>query len=148
MKKSILKCVTCFLALIFLLSATVGCANSDTSDDTGVNTSDGEVTTECNVNDMDTLGEYDFGGAKYRILARESTVGEFDSTVKTYGDTVSQAVFTREVNIEERFNVDIEVDKIGCRKCGIMNKRCFLKIYFYLLFLHIRTSNYISLSQP
>lgn len=115
MKKSILKCVTCFLALIFLLSATVGCADSDTkSDDTGVNTSDGEVTTEGNGNDMDTLGEYDFGGAKYRILARESTVAEFDSTEKTYGDAVSQAVFTREVYIEERFKVDIEVDKIGC----------------------------------
>ena len=115
------KCVCGLLLVTFCLSTMVGCSlfkEEPVGDDSGSNdnpASDVEETDTVGetLNDSDDLGEYDFGGAKYNILSRESTVGEWDHNKNNHGNTVSNAVYTRNQMVEERFNVDITIEEIG-----------------------------------
>ena len=74
----------------------------------------GELTEEsATLNDSDTLGEYDFDGAKYNVLSRESTIREWDHNNNEHGTTVANAVYTRNQLVQQRLNVKIVVDEIG-----------------------------------
>ena len=103
-------CLT--LAVLFCLTALMGCKkktdpNADTSGAPG-DTSD-TVATEETLNDADTLGEYDFGGAAYKILTRAATDYEHDSKSTAGIQSVSLEIYNRNASVEDRFNVKIEV---------------------------------------
>ncbi len=87
------------LALLMCATAFYGCANKE---------GEGEGTGSVNTADADDeLGKHNFGGTDFTILSRTSTsyehVGEFGD------DTVSSAVYQRNVAVEERFGVKIKV---------------------------------------
>ncbi|MBQ8850484.1 MAG: hypothetical protein IJ011_09155 [Clostridia bacterium] len=113
MKKRIL-CM--LLVLLFLLAALVGCKNeAPDTEDSGKATDVTDATetstnTESTVNDGDTLPTVDYGGKEYRILSRTTTSYEFDPE-KVSGDTLSNAIFTRNEQVRSRYNVTLAIDE-------------------------------------
>lgn len=111
------KCVCILLLATFCLSAMVGCSlfkgNEEESTDIPASDVQATDTDSETLNDGDDLGEYDFGGAKYNILSRESTVREWDHNKNDLGATVANAVYLRNQLVEERFKVDITTEEIG-----------------------------------
>ena len=65
------------------------------------------------LNDQDTLKDYDFGGAEYKILARGSTIYEYDHENDNGVETVNNAIYLRNQEVENRFNVSIRVEEVG-----------------------------------
>lgn len=56
----------------------------------------------------DGLGEYDFGGADFRIITSDGGTG-YLFVEETTGEVVDDAIWTRNANVEDRFNVSISV---------------------------------------
>ena len=54
----------------------------------------------------DTLPEKDFGGAAFRVSTKQGTLYEIDADEMT-GDLLNDALYERNLRIEERFNVEI-----------------------------------------
>ncbi len=103
-------------ALAALMGLTVSCGTEETP---GGDTTASSVTTEASDNDpreqyRDMMPEVeDFGGYKFRILSLKDrnvikTVTNFDADEIT-GDTINDAVYTRNRIVEENYNVDISV---------------------------------------
>ncbi len=94
------RALSLLLALAMCAFVFFGCAKTDE----GGETQSGTVNTG---DETDELGNYNFGGTDFTILSRTSTsyehIGEFGD------DTVSSAVYQRNVAVEERFGVNIEV---------------------------------------
>ena len=115
-QKILFRFCACLLLVTFLLPVIAGCKKEGGEEDTTTGEKE-EITTiedENVVNTADTLGDYDFGGAKYNILARESTVGEFNPNKGDGSDIIKNAIYTRNQSVEERFNVKISIEEIGC----------------------------------
>ena len=115
MKKTAKILLCLLLVSAFCLSMLVGCGGNEEPKETTGTTESSEVEslteTESKVNDEDTLKEYDFGGEEYRILTRDVTDYEFDPN-SSYGiKTVNTAIFTRNEEVKNRFNVNILYDK-------------------------------------
>jgi len=120
----IFKSILCVLLVTtFCLSAMVGCKKStDESAETtaaetqaagGAQTNAPDVEPEETLNDADTLGDYDFGGAKFNILVGSPTLYEWDSDNATKQATVNNAVYTRNEQVKSRFNVELSWDEVG-----------------------------------
>lgn len=71
----------------------------------------------------DNLGEFDFGGYEYRIV---TTDNKSDTIVceATTGDVIDDAVYARNLAVEERFNtkITVAVDKPYTEAIGFMTK--------------------------
>ena len=57
---------------------------------------------------------YDFLGADFKILARESTLYEYDVDYSDIGNKVDMAVYQRNRAIEEQYNVHIDIEAVAC----------------------------------
>lgn len=105
------------LLVVFMLLIATACGsgeddtpNTTTSGNSEANTSASEATTTeepVPENMRDDLGEYNFNGATYTILSRKNTSYEFKSEEVT-GDLVKDAVYQRNVDIEDRFAVKLD----------------------------------------
>ena len=102
------KQLTTTLLLIALLAA-ASCGESGTPDDTTAPSGDG-TTTAAETTDplMDDLGEFNFGGYEYRVLSVKydpaASFTLFD-TAEQNGDILNDALWKRNREIEERFNI-------------------------------------------
>lgn len=99
-----------FLALI--LSAVTGCGQTQKESDTE-RTIPPDTETETTETGVETLSDnlpdtLDFGGAAFTILARgdENSYQEIDA--ENNGDVVNDAIFNRNLYIEDRFNVSLQ----------------------------------------
>ena len=94
------------LLLVFIMCTTalIGCSRNDKKP-TDDSTAESATTDEDRVND--DIGEYDFQGAEFTILARKET--NYEHVGDLAGDTVSQKVFERNESVMDRFDVNIEV---------------------------------------
>lgn len=114
MKTKICGITALMLILCLLVPAFSGCADGTKTDDTqppaassGAETE--AVTAEETTEEIDDrIGKYDFGESTYRILARKLTSYEY-MTTEDEGNIVKSAVSKRNLDIEERFNVKIEL---------------------------------------
>ncbi len=99
------------LSLIFVLllclTVLLGCKKSADTDDTV----QGTVATS-EIEGADDIGDYNFGGADFTILTRKETSYEHIGAVGNEG--VSQAVYSRNLAVSERFGVNIKtVEMVG-----------------------------------
>ena len=114
------KTLSLILAMLMLLSAFTACSENSAdsaeettaaavSADTGASaeevTDEAAETTRADV--KDGLGEYNFDGLVYRAAQPESSSYEFYAEELT-GESTNDAVYNRNLKIEERFNTKIE----------------------------------------
>ncbi len=113
MKTNFKRILCLLLVLTFAATALIACQkdNVDGSESDSVSDVVTDTETESKPNDEDTLNEYDFGGAEYKILTRKSTRYEFDSENDKGLDSVNNAIFLRNENVKERFNVTIRFEE-------------------------------------
>lgn len=98
-----------FLLVVSLVLSGYSCEDS-IDNDTEVIT---ETTTpETEKPYLDNLGEYNFDGADFTMLVRETRVNDIAPDEAT-GDVVSDAIYNRNVKIAERFNVNILVETLS-----------------------------------
>lgn len=98
-----------FLLVVSLVLSGYSCEDS-IDNDTEVIT---ETTTpETEKPYLDNLGEYNFDGADFTMLVRETRVNDIAPDEAT-GDLVSDAIYNRNVKIAERFNVNILVETLS-----------------------------------
>lgn len=91
------------LTLLMCTSAFLGCAKGD-SEETG---NSDAVITDDSTDDVAEIGDYDFQGADFNILARAET--NYEHIGDLGGDTVSQKVYERNEAVKNRFNVNLNV---------------------------------------
>lgn len=102
------------LTLIFCLLLTA-CSGTETTPETTDGTSQTETTTPESTAVSDDLGEYDFNKRNFNIVYSAEQLGDkwcYSSDEQT-GDILNDAVYRRETNVEERFNVDITWSSTG-----------------------------------
>jgi len=105
MKKRIICAV---LALLVLVPVMTACKDGkETADTTAFET----VETTAAETSRDDLPDKDFGGAAFNILGRDQWAYEFD-TDET-GDVVDDAVYKRNVAVEERFGVKLSYTQLS-----------------------------------
>ncbi len=92
-----------FLAFMMCVSVLVGCKKGEPGDTGAVNTGDGQV--------EDELGNHNFGGADFTILSRTET--SYEHIGELNGDSVSEAVYKRNLAVSERFGVNIKVIELS-----------------------------------
>ncbi len=99
------------LLLISMLTSVVSCAGGQTEETTSADDTAAAVETETETEDprnvQDEVPELDFGGAAFRSIVQESTIYDIYMEEET-GDGLKDAVFYRNLAIEDRFNVVIE----------------------------------------
>lgn len=100
------------LLLSALLLATLGCGDTSAetketnpADDTAAVTETEELNEREQVSD--DLPEKDYGGKPFRIFLRQDFEYEFD-VKETDGETINDAVFARNADVAERFNITYE----------------------------------------
>ena len=113
MKQMVKRIVCLMLVAIFCLTALIACkkntpADTTPSDTTPTDTSDTTPT----INDADTLGEYDFGGAEFKILARKSALRDFNEKDAEGITAITNEVFNSMETTKARFNVTFKVDPV------------------------------------
>ena len=94
------KILALLLALLMVLPMAVACSENIGD---GTQTEDSTLTVDTN----DDIGDYDFGGEQFTILAREETMYEFYTEETISGDAVSEAVYKRNYELEQRFNTEL-----------------------------------------
>ena len=104
MKKRLIMLV---LALAMILVSCVGCKKGDENGADGADTSD--VVSTALGGDEDTLGEYDFEGKDFTILARKETNYEYAADKGLGGNSVERKVYERNHMVSTRFNANIKV---------------------------------------
>lgn len=100
LKKLSIRILAVLLALVCVLPALASCKDKKKQQQNGPTNND---TREY----LDDLGEFDFGGALFKVLSVESKEGtytRFDVEEET-GDAVDDAVYKRNRIIESRFNI-------------------------------------------
>ena len=105
--KQFVRMLALFLACITVLCVFASCKKDTPDENPNTEASGTEAET---VNDADTLGSYDFGGAEFNILAREETLYEYEAEFNSESTIVEQAVYNRNTEIEDRFNVIINIE--------------------------------------
>ena len=108
------KIILSLLVLSMITLTFAGCFGDKTTE----NQTSEEVTTSAvtngGVSEEDTFEEYDFDGEEFTILTRTETKYEFYSSAGLGGDTIDRAVYQRNHQVQERFNVSLKIiDKIG-----------------------------------
>ncbi len=116
MKKALSVLLALLILLITAACASPGDKNSETSSaDTDAGTGDNSTSsaeTTIPENEIDNLGNVNFSGASYDILTRKSTSYEIKSD-EISGDLVADAVHDRNVAVEERFGVNINIIELA-----------------------------------
>lgn len=97
------KILCILLVVIILIPLTVSCKKRNTTGDNGVGTSANKADTVAG----DHLEKRDYGGKIFRILSREDTKYEFEGN--STGSIVEQKTLERNLTIQDRFNVSIEM---------------------------------------
>lgn len=110
MKKKKLFCL--LLALLMLASCGAPATEETTADTAAVGTETETVVEtdalEARMAVSDDLGDKDFGGEEYRVMIQERWIGYHDAE-ELNGDVLNDAIFTRNANVEERFNVKLNL---------------------------------------
>ncbi|MBQ8850002.1 MAG: hypothetical protein IJ011_06720 [Clostridia bacterium] len=107
-------------AVLMLLGVLASCNNNktDTPDNTDTKKDVIDTTkpteTDTQLNDDDTLDDYDFNKETFVILARKSTLDEYYVDPKAEMTSVGREVYARTLSIQDRFNVKIEVQEVNC----------------------------------
>lgn len=96
------------LVLALLLTALVGCNGNGGKEGGSTETEDPATTTPINP-EGDTIGTYDFNDEEFTILTRSETKYEFAADKGLGGDTVERAVYKRNYEVQERFNVYLKI---------------------------------------
>ncbi len=112
MKKTRIAC----LLLALLMAAAMASCGGTTAETTGETEADTTATDtetmpetdslEARLSVPDDLGEKDFGGETYCAMIQERWIGYHDAEELT-GDVLNDAIYTRNANVEERFNVEL-----------------------------------------
>lgn len=108
------KTIALLLLASLLLTTFAGCGNSSNEETTPKETT--TTSTETTVDDteitVDLPEGLSFSGATYTILSREDLEWENEMcTPELTGDTVNDAIYNREITVEERLNVAIDAYK-------------------------------------
>lgn len=111
MKKTRVSCL--LAALLMLASCGAPAADETTADTTADTAAETETAVETDALEArlavpDDLGEKDFGGEEYRVMIQERWFGYHDAAELT-GDGLNDAIYTRNTNVEERFNVKLNL---------------------------------------
>jgi ABC-type glycerol-3-phosphate transport system substrate-binding protein len=93
------------LAFVMILSA-AACASGSETGKTGADATTGAETQQENTDILSYLPNEDFGGGTFTIMCRSEQLYEFNIENET-GDTIEDAVYKRNMEIEDRYNVDI-----------------------------------------
>lgn len=123
--KKLISLLLCAMVVLTLVAALASCANDSDGNDNGTTTPspDSQTPTDTapdsgnigsdtttGANEADDLGDVRFEGSTYDILSRELTAYEVESS-DISGDLVGDAVHGRNVALEERFGIKINVVK-------------------------------------
>lgn len=127
MNNAFKRTVSVLVAAVFIISALISCSNSADENNTTGNSEISLAETEPagdnfdnRLNVKDTVPEYNFNGYKFRILANNDCVNNYIAEENT-GDVINDAVFRRNTNICERFNIEIaELDAGMHRDAGVL----------------------------
>lgn len=104
MKKNIKEMTSMFILASLLISlASCGSSSDSGNDTTAADTSD-DTTAEVTTALTDEVPKLDFGGKEFRTIEQESTENSFYQEEAT-GEVVSDAIYNRNADMEERFNV-------------------------------------------
>lgn len=98
------KFLALLLAIFMLLPMIVSCSGDGGEGDQSESDT---LTVDAN----DDIGDYDFGGEEFTILAREETMYEFEADEATSGDAISEAVYRRNLELEQTFNTTLKFIK-------------------------------------
>ncbi len=111
-----MKKLTSLLLLIAMLASLAACGAETSTTETTVETAIETVETEPVETDIpDDLPAKDFGGADFRIYTRNCCPEHQNGVYmpEQTGDVVSDAVFNRNMTVEERFNIHIAEPVLG-----------------------------------
>lgn len=92
-----------------------GCGDTAVDTDTVSGTDSVSSSDETSSRYRDRLGEYDFGGEDFTVLCRDTQDGLFFDEVavdESSGDIVEDAVYNRNVEVGDRFNVNIKANRV------------------------------------
>ena len=106
--KKYARIITLLLA-VSLYTQLLACG--DTVDDGSESVTTETTTPETEKPYLDNLGEYNFDGADFTMLVRETRVNDIAPDEAT-GDVVSDAIYNRNAKISERFNVNIVIETL------------------------------------
>lgn len=107
--------LTLLLVALLLTSSMLSCSQTEneTTTDTTADTTSPVTDTAAETDSLegrklvdDGLGSHDFGGEDYRMLYQER-YADFQYVEELTGDVLNDAVYTRNMNVEDRFNVQI-----------------------------------------
>lgn len=105
--------MTLILALLLLL-ASCGGTETETTAETAAQTEAAAVETEL----MDNLPERDYGGADYVILSAAEQWQHTYAVEESTGDVLKDAVYERNMAVEERFGVDLQYEVVNGYSAG------------------------------
>lgn len=104
---------TLLLAALLCASSLASCGGGETETAPAADTAETPVETEAETDSLearkqidDGLGEKDFGGEDFRMLYQER-YAQFQYTEELTGDTLDDAVYNRNMTVEDRFNARI-----------------------------------------
>lgn len=103
------------LLLCAIVTSTLACG--ETADDSDVTTEGGSsetTTAEVTGRDAvsDNLPDKDYNGATFTILNR--TGFEYEFTAEETGDVLDDAIYNRNITVEDRFNIKLETYTVDC----------------------------------
>lgn len=109
------KIISALLAVITVLSAVMiaGCAKNEEKNDVTTEADATSASTEADTSEPDGLPEMKFNGAEFRIITTEVSEKDVFTEDHMTTDPLHDAVFTRNLNVEERFGVKIRVTVDG-----------------------------------
>ena len=104
MRKNSAKMTSLFILAAMLASLASCGSSSDSGNVTTAADTSGDTTAEVTTVLTDEVPQLDFGGREFRTIEQESTDNSFYQEEAT-GEIVSDAIYNRNADIEERFNV-------------------------------------------
>lgn len=121
--------IVIFLLIATVLASFVGCVENDEPDSTEATTTEGSVVTDdpnaennANIPQSDNP-KLDFNQEKIKILSRDVyTVDDEIAVDAINGDAVNDAVYNRNLAVEEKLNVQIENELLAGDNYAIYNK--------------------------
>jgi len=109
--------ITVILTMLLLLSS---CGGGAVEEITAVETDvQGAVTEETETELSDNLPDRDFGGTTYQILAAVEQWQNKHWAEELTGDQLNDSIYTRDREIEERFNVDLVSEVVNGYSAGM-----------------------------
>lgn len=110
MSKNFLRVVAFLMLSVMLLSMLVACGGKDTEDEAQASDNVSTVTDDVLDPDADGLPEKDFGGADFAVLSTAERE-YYILPDKIANDSIKKAVYARNLAVEERFNVKIDINE-------------------------------------